>query len=76
LPTDVLAHAPDPEPPYFRVPKVIERVVASESNYGEIEDDDELGPFLQCGKPCGEEGFGAEIAAEHYKRIAARNPEI
>lgn len=22
---DVLAHAPDPEPPYFRVPKVIER---------------------------------------------------
>jgi Asp-tRNA(Asn)/Glu-tRNA(Gln) amidotransferase C subunit len=22
---DVLKHAPDPEPPYFRVPKVIER---------------------------------------------------
>ena len=22
---EVLAHAPDPEPPYFRVPKVIER---------------------------------------------------
>jgi aspartyl-tRNA(Asn)/glutamyl-tRNA(Gln) amidotransferase subunit C len=22
---DVLSHAPDPEPPYFRVPKVIER---------------------------------------------------
>ncbi len=22
---DVLTHAPDPEPPYFRVPKVIER---------------------------------------------------
>jgi aspartyl/glutamyl-tRNA(Asn/Gln) amidotransferase C subunit len=22
---DVLQHAPDPEPPYFRVPKVIER---------------------------------------------------
>ena len=23
--TDVLKHAPDPEPPFFRVPKVIER---------------------------------------------------
>ena len=23
--SDVLKHAPDPEPPYFRVPKVIER---------------------------------------------------
>jgi aspartyl-tRNA(Asn)/glutamyl-tRNA(Gln) amidotransferase subunit C len=23
--TEVLKHAPDPEPPYFRVPKVIER---------------------------------------------------
>ena len=25
LAEDVLRHAPDPEPPYFRVPKVIER---------------------------------------------------